>query len=184
MKRVVLMLAEGFEEIEAIVPADVMRRAGLDLKLVSVTGQREVAGSHDIRVMADVLFEEVDFSRVDLVVLPGGMPGASHLDAHEGVRRVITEMVHSGRLLGAICAAPMVPGHLGLLDKRKATCFPGFETHLYGARLTGEVVVVDGPLVTANGAGGALPFALKLVEQLLGSEVAHQTAHKMMVPGY
>lgn len=184
MKSVVLMLADGFEEMEAVIPADVLRRAGFKVSLVSVTGRKGVTGSHGIRVEADLLFGDADFGEVDMVVLPGGMPGAAHLNTHEGLRQLLPSILEDGKLVGALCAAPMVLGNLGLLVGKRATCYPGFEKYLHGAVWSGEAVVSDGQVVTANGAGAALPFALRLVEVLADRESAVQTARKMMVPGY
>lgn len=178
------MLADGFEEMEAVVVADVLRRAGVELLLVSVTGREEVTGAHGIGVMADLLFEKADFSEVEMVVLPGGMPGAAHLQAHEGVRNLVAGVHSRGRMVAAICAAPMVLGSLGLLEKKQATCYPGFEKYLQGALLSKEAVVADGLLVTGNGPGSALFFALRLAEKLQGKEVARGVADKMMVTGW
>ncbi len=180
-KQIAVHLAEGFEETEAISIIDVLRRAGLAVKVVSVTGKKEVTGSHQIRISADALFEEVDYSAVDMIVLPGGKQGAKNLNAHSGLREKILEFNQKGKLLGAICAAPLVFGNLGILEGKKATCFPGFEAELKGAELTGEPVEKDGPIITGKGVGVALHFALKIVATIKGEKAAGDLAEKMLV---
>lgn len=184
MKNAVLFLTAGFEEIEAITIADVLRRAGIVIKMVSLTDSIEVTGAHQIRVLADESFEEVDFSDVEMVILPGGMPGTMNLNDHEGLKKVIMDFHHRKKYLAAICAAPMVLGNLGILDEMNATCYPGYGRYMLHARIRNEPVVEDQHIVTANGAGAALLFSLKLVEILKGKEEAELTGRKMMVPGF
>lgn len=182
MKKVVAVhLADGFEEIEAVSIIDVLRRAGIEVQVVSVTGKFEVTGSHGIRISAGQLFEETDYEFVDMIVLPGGMPGSRHLKEHAGLGRQIMQFHGQGRLLGAICAAPVVFGRLGILEKRKATCYPGFEDQLTGAVVTGADVEVSGNIITGKGVGAALKFALKIVEILHGRSLADDLAEKMLV---
>jgi 4-methyl-5(b-hydroxyethyl)-thiazole monophosphate biosynthesis len=181
MKQIIVFLANGFEEMEALIPVDVWRRAGFDVKMVTINSQLEVTGAHQIKVVADQLFEESDFSSADLLFLPGGMPGASNLDAHDGLKALLTAFNSKGKILGAICAAPMVLGHNGLLEGKKATCFPSFEKDLVGANHTGKTVEVDGNIITARGAGVAFEFSLKVVELLSGKEVAKKLAAQMQV---
>lgn len=180
MKNIAVHLAEGFEEIEAISIIDVLRRAEMNVTVVSVTGALEVKGSHDITVLADTLFDEVDYTKIDMLVLPGGMPGAANLKAHSGLREQILNFHDSGKPLGAICAAPMVLGNLGLLRNKNATCYPGFEDELHGAMITGNDVELADTIVTGKGAGVAGKFGLKIVEMLKGKQAADELAKKMV----
>ena len=180
-KKVAVFFANGFEEIEAITIVDVLRRASIDVKTVSITGNLKVTGSHDIPVIVDELFENVDFSQIDMLVLPGGMPGAKNLNEHDGLKKLLLQFNESGILLGAICAAPLVLGQAGILQGKKATCYPGFEDYLKGANITGSPAEVDGNIVTGRGAGVAINFALKIVEQLINEKTAKELAEKMVV---
>jgi len=182
MKRVSVFLATGFEEIEAVSIIDILRRAGAEVSVISVTGLKVVEGSHFIKITADGLFESVSFENTDMLVLPGGMPGAKNLAAHSGLTKLITAFNSQEKFLGAICAAPLVFGQLGILENREATCFPGFEAYLKGAKLSNLPVVADGNIVTGKGAGVAVLFALKLVEKLSGKSVADSLKEKMFVP--
>jgi 4-methyl-5(b-hydroxyethyl)-thiazole monophosphate biosynthesis len=182
-----VMLAEGFEEIEAVTVVDVLRRAGIETRTVAVgarPGGREggstVTGAHGIPVGADRTLDEIRPERDDLIVLPGGMPGTKHLqeDAHLGAL-LTTHRAHDG-WLGAICAAPSVPGRLGLLAGRKATSFPGFEAELRGAVLSTEPVVRDGRILTSRAAGTAMAFSLALVAALRGQPAADALARSML----
>jgi len=179
--KIAVHLAQGFEEIEAVSIIDVLRRANLEVTVVSVTGDLIVTGSHQIKVTADKIFEDVDYSEIDMLVLPGGMPGASNLKAHGGLREQILNFNDSGKPLGAICAAPMVFGNLGLLKNKKATCYPGFEDELHGAIITGNAVEQTENIITGKGAGIAIEFALKIVESIKGQELADELKKKMIV---
>ena len=181
MKNITVHLAEGFEEIEAISIIDVLRRAEFKVEVVSITGELEVTGSHNIKVTADALFEDIDYSDIDMIVLPGGMPGAANLKAHSGLREQILNFNDSEKPMAAICAAPMVFGNLGLLKEKQATCYPGFEDELHGAIITGEAVAEAGNIITGKGAGVAIKFALKIVEKFNGKEVADELGAKMIV---
>ncbi len=181
MKNIAVHLAEGFEEIEATSIIDVLRRAEFKVNIVSITGTFEVKGSHDITILADSLFEDVDYSNIDMIVLPGGMPGAANLKAHSGLREEILNFNDMGKPLGAICAAPMVIGNLGILKDKNATCYPGFEDELHGAVITGNDVELAGNVVTGKGAGVAVKFALKIVEMIRGKKEADELAKKMIV---
>lgn len=179
MAKVYVFLANGFEDVEALIPVDVLRRGGVEVETVSVTGSLMVESSHRVKMMADVLFENVDFSDADLLVLPGGMPGASNLNSHEGVRQALLAQYQSGRLVAAICAAPLVLGGLGLLRGRRATCYPGFEQTLAGAVYTAELCTVDGNVTTGEGPAAAFPFAYSLLAQLTDEETSAQVAEGM-----
>jgi 4-methyl-5(b-hydroxyethyl)-thiazole monophosphate biosynthesis len=180
-KKIAVHLADGFEEIEAISIIDVLRRAGLDVVTVSITGKQEVHGAHQINVLADVLFNDVDYESIHMIVLPGGMPGASNLNAHEGLKAQIVKFNEAQKPLAAICAAPLVYGNLGILKGRKAVCYPGFEKFLSGAEVLTTPVAESGNVTTGRGPGVAIQFALKLVEQLVSAEKAELVADQMLV---
>lgn len=165
-------LATGFEECEALATIDICRRAGIDTVIVSVTGDTIVTSAHDVRIAADCLFEDCDFSDADMLMLPGGMPGATNLLAHKGLCETIVSHYHAGRMLAAICAAPLVFGQLGLLDGIRATCYPGFEDQLPGAIVTEALVEKDGQFITAKGPGPAYSLGFAIVEHLCGKAVA------------
>ncbi len=173
-------LAEGFEEVEALTAVDVLRRAEIDVKTVSVTGSKTVAGTHGVNVEADILYEETDYEKCEMIVLPGGMPGSTNLEAHEGLAAHIKCFADNGKKLAAICAAPMVLGTCGILDGKKATIYPGMEECLKGAEATGEVVTVDGNIITGQGPALAMEFALTLVEVLKGKEAADEVAADLL----
>lgn len=173
--------AEGFEEIEAISVVDVLRRAKIPVKMISVTGNKLVKGSHGIQVVTDVLFEEVNYDEAEMLVLPGGLVGTNNLKAHKGLEERLLQFKKDGKWLGAVCAAPSVLGDLGILKGEKATCYPGFEDHLKGAVHVYDPAVISGSVVTGRGAGPAIKFALKIVEALRGVELANDVAKKMLV---
>jgi 4-methyl-5(b-hydroxyethyl)-thiazole monophosphate biosynthesis len=181
MKKIAVQLATGFEEIEAVTIIDVLRRAGLDVTTVSMTDNLQVTGSHQIPVVADKLFSEVNYSEIDVLVLPGGMPGAKNLDGHDGLRKQVLQFHKEGKLLGAICAAPLVLGHLGILEGEKAVSYPGYEKELFGAEVLYEPTIRSGNIVTGRGAGVAMQFSLKLVEELVSKEKADELAKAMIV---
>ena len=178
---VFIFLADGFEEIEAITPIDIFRRAGIEVTIISVTAEKLVRGSHNISILADKLFSEADYSANDLLYLPGGMPGTRNLGAHEGLKALILKQAGDNKKIAAICAAPSVLGKLGLLKGKEAICYPGFEDQLDGAILSKEKIVESGSISTAKGAGVALRFALKLVEILKGKALAEQIALSVCV---
>jgi 4-methyl-5(b-hydroxyethyl)-thiazole monophosphate biosynthesis len=172
--KAMVFLADGFEEIEAIAPIDIMRRAGIEVTTISVTATKEVRGAHDILLQADCLFGEIDFSNADLLFLPGGMPGTKNLEAHDGLKQLLLKHANEGKKLAAICAAPSILGKLGLLKGKEAVCFPGFEETLKGAILSDKKVVQSGNIITGKAAGAAVEFGLKLVENLKGKSAAEQ----------
>lgn len=175
-----VFLATGFEEIEALAPIDVFRRAGLDVKTVSITDELAVLGAHGVGVVADSLFADNDYADADLLFLPGGLPGSTNLNAHEGLRRVILAHHDADKALAAICAAPLVFGSLGLSKGKKMTCYPGVEGQLAGATYTAAVVERDGFMFTGNGPGAALALAYAIVEHFCGSDVAERLKKGMM----
>ena len=181
MKKIAVHLAEGFEEIEAVSIIDVLRRAEIKVSVISITDNLEVTGSHGIKIIADQLFNTVNYDLIDMIVLPGGMPGSTNLNNHLGLREQILNFAESQKSLAAICAAPMVFGNLGILNAKKATCYPGFENQLHGAVVTGENVVIADNLITGKGVGVAIEFALSIVETLKGKKYANELAEKMLV---
>ncbi len=181
MTKIAVHLATGFEEVEAISIVDVLRRAELDVIMVSMTDTKTVVGGHQIPIVTDTLFHELDYSTFDVIVLPGGMPGATNLDNHKGLREQILKFNNEKKLLGAICAAPLVLGHLGILKRQKAVCYPGFEKELHGAEVLRDPTTVSDNIVTARGIGVALKFGLKLVEEIIGAEKAEELSKSMLV---
>ena len=173
-------LATGFEEIEALTVTDILRRAGADVKTVSVAGEKTVEGAHGIGVMADILFEEADYKHCEMLVLPGGMPGTVNLGKHQGLCRKLTEAAEAGKWVCAICAAPMVLGNLGIVDGKRATIYPGMEGHLIGADPVSAAVVRDGNIVTSMGPGTAMEFGFALAEFLFGEEKADELRAEMI----
>ena len=166
---VLVLLATGFEEIEALTPVDMLRRASIEVKTVGIDG-KTVTGAHGISVMCDEVCDEVSLDGVDLVVFPGGMPGSLNLDASPFSDKAIGAVLKNGGRIAAICAAPLVLGRRGLLSGKRATCFPGFENELVGAEIVNANVVTDGNITTANGMRAALEFSEELV-RLLGGKV-------------
>lgn len=181
MKKILVCLAGGFEEMEAITITDVLRRAELEAVTVSFTGDLRVTGSHGITVLADQLSENTLFDEYAMIILPGGMPGAKNLKENEMLGQKILQFYDQGKSLAAICAAPMVLGELGILSGKSATCYPGYQQYLRGAHFKSQPVVEEGEILTANGPGAAVPFALKIVEKYRGREVAEMIGKKMMV---
>ncbi|MDR1761419.1 MAG: DJ-1/PfpI family protein [Bacteroidales bacterium] len=180
-----VFLAPGFEEIEAITIIDVLRRAEIDVTTVSIPEEDDdefwVEGAHGISVFSDIDFEYADFEHGDILILPGGQPGANNLNAHKGLKTVLQEYFDQNKCIAAICAAPLIFGEMGLLKGKRATCYPGYEAQLIGAEIINEPVVVDGNIIIGNGPGAALKFALTIVEKFKGTEVMQQLAKKMMV---
>ncbi len=182
MIKIIVPLANGFEEIEAIVPVDVWRRAGFEVLTVSITDKILVTGAHNITLATDTTLEKVDFSDASMIFLPGGMPGAKNLDECDELNQILKSFNLEGKTIGAICAAPMVLGHNQILKGKNATCFPGFEHELYGANFTGNTVETDQNIVTAKGAGVAMEFALEIATRFKDKEFTQKLAAKMQVP--
>lgn len=174
MKKVYLFLADGFEEIEGLTVVDLMRRAGIDIATVSIMGRKEITGSHRIQIQADLLWEEADLSEADMLVLPGGEPGTTHLENYAPLTEYVKEYARKGGETAAICAAPRVLAGLGLLEGRKATSYPSVMERLKGAELTEESVAVDGNITTSRGLGTAIDFALVLIGKLEGADKAEE----------
>jgi len=172
--------AEGFEEIEALSIVDLLLRAGIDTETVSVTGHLPVTGAHGVKIVTDILFEDAVYSDCECIVLPGGMPGATNLDGHEGLKEKILSFHNQGKKLAAICAAPLVFGHAGVLEGKKATCYPGFEQELEGAEIMTDAVVSDQGVITSRGPATAIPFALALIEAMKGKDIADGIASDIL----
>jgi 4-methyl-5(b-hydroxyethyl)-thiazole monophosphate biosynthesis len=169
-----VFLADGFEEIEAIAPIDILHRAGKQVVTVGVGGT-EITGRSNITVTADIEAAEIDLGdELEMIILPGGMPGADNLYASAKVKEAIEHCFMNDIFIGAICAASSILGKMGLLNEMRATCFPGFAKYLAGATVCDEPIVVDRKLVTAKGAGVSIEFALKLTELLCGEEKAQE----------
>lgn len=163
-----VFLATGFEDIEALAPVDIMRRAGLQVQTVSVTGDRLVQSSHGVGIVADTLLPDVNFHEAEMLVLPGGLPGATNLDACRPLTQAIRRHREAGGAIAAICAAPLVFGHLGLLEGRRATCYPGVEPELKGADYTAAIVEQDEGIITGKGPAAAFEFGYAIVDHFLG----------------
>lgn len=183
-KRVAVFLAEGMEEIEALTVVDLLYRAGIPCETVSVTNTNVITSSHDVSVVCD---REIDdtrfhFDDYDMLVLPGGMPGTTHLEECDDLTDQVCRFVREGRQVAAICAAPTILAHLGLLEGKRATCFPGRQPELVegGAELCQDQVVVDGNIITSKGMGTAIPFGLAIVEHYLGADVAADLARAIV----
>jgi 4-methyl-5(b-hydroxyethyl)-thiazole monophosphate biosynthesis len=182
-KRVLVFLAEGFEEVEAVTPVDFLRRAGIEVTTVAVGKDKVVTGARGIPIVADTVAGDLVGLPYDAVVLPGGMPGSKNLAASEAVDAVVKEAAAQGKLIAAICAAPVtVLAHKGLLAGKKFTCFSGMEKEVSGAVWREEDVVADGSLITSRGAGTAALFALAIIEYLLDKETADKIGKSTLVP--
>jgi len=170
-----MFLAEGFEEVEALCPLDLLRRAGADIKTVGV-GDNLIVGAHGISVVADLKDTEIDVNdnNIEMVILPGGMPGTLNLKNNNTVQSAIDFAVKNDSYVAAICAAPSILGEKGLLNNREAICYPGFEDKLIGAKVSQKHVVKDGKFITAAGMGVALDFGLELVSVLFGNDAANK----------
>ena len=176
-----VFLANGFEEVEALTPVDVLRRLGCEVKTVGVGG-RVITGSHGVPVTADLEEKDVVTDGVEMVILPGGMPGTKNLDASEAVTRALEFAKANDLFICAICAAPSVLGHKGLLAGKEAICFPGFESELTGATLSEKFVCRDGKVITGKGMGVATEFALEIASALAGDEAAEKVRAAIQFP--
>ena len=180
MNDICVFFGEGYEEIEALTAVDILRRAALPVKMVSITQEREVTGSHQITVKMDAVLSEVNFDHVEMIVLPGGMPGTKNLEACEALMEQVDAFVKADRPVSAICAAPSILGHRGHLKGKKACCFPSFEEHLEGAEVLSEPSVISGNITTGRGMGAAIPFALSILERYQGKEAADNMAETII----
>ena len=183
-KRVAVFLAEGMEEIEALTVVDLLYRAGIPCETVSITNSNVATSSHDVSIVCDREIGDTrfDFDDYDMIVLPGGMPGTTNLGECEDLTDQVRRFAADGRQVAAICAAPTILAKLGLLESRRATCFPNLQDVLVenGATLVQDEVVVDGNITTSKGMGTAIPFGLAIVAHYLGQQVADELAHKIV----
>lgn len=173
-------LANGFEEIEALAPVDILRRGGVEVKTVSVTGNDFVESAHGVTFKADLKIEDAELGDADLLMLPGGLPGATNLNDHVGVRNALTAQAARGGSIAAICAAPLVLGSLGLLEGRRATCYPGFEKYMTGATYTEELFTIDDNIITGRGPAATLPYSYAILSLLTNEETAQSVADGMI----
>lgn len=176
MSKVYVFMADGTEEVEALTVIDLLRRAKVDVVTVSVMEEKKIISSHNIGIEADELYGQSDYMDGDMIVLPGGMPGTTHLKNHEGLRKVLFFYRDAGKYLAAICAAPSVYGWNGMLEGKKAICYPGFEEELTGAIIANDGVVTDGQFITSKGLGTAIDFSLELITLLVNKETADNIA--------
>lgn len=174
MKKVKVFLADGFEEIEGLTVVDLLRRAGIEVKTVSITNDKLIHGAHGIDIMADEIFAEAGSEQADMLVLPGGMPGSAHLQQHEGLRGLLTEFNNQKKYIAAICAAPGIIGQMGMLEGRRAASFPGVEDQLWGAQVVREAAVTDGHIITSRGLGTAIDFSLAIITVLINRKKADE----------
>ncbi|MDR2841016.1 MAG: DJ-1/PfpI family protein [Paludibacter sp.] len=172
--KIYIFLAEGFEEIEAIAPIDIFRRAGIETISVSIYDHLQVLGAHNIIINADNTFKKTDFSGEFLIYLPGGMPGTTNLEKHEELLKLILKHAENGGKIAAICAAPLILGKLNLLQGKTAICYPGYENYLYGSKLSSSKIVKTENIFTAKAAGVAIKFALQIVAEIKGTKIAEQ----------
>lgn len=180
MAKVYEFLANGCEEIEALAPIDILRRGGVEAVTVSVTGSELVETAHGVTLKADIRIEDADLSDADMLLLPGGMPGATNLRDHEGVRAALLAQAERGGRIGAICAAPLVLGSLGLLEGRQATCYPGFEQYMTGATYTATLFQEDGNIITGEGPAATLPYAYRILSYFAPADQVEAIEEGMM----
>jgi len=185
-KNAIVLLAEGFEEVEAVTPIDYLRRAGITVTIAAVSGNLSVKGARGITVNADALLRDIikrgGTAAFDVLVIPGGMPGATNIAASKEAGALITEMASAGKLVCAICAAPaVVLAPLGLLSGKKFTCYPGMEEKVQGGKWTDERVAIDGSIITSRGAGTAGEFAIAIIERLLSQAEGEKIARAVLL---
>ncbi|MEG2523336.1 MAG: DJ-1/PfpI family protein [Lachnospiraceae bacterium] len=179
-KEVCVFLTEGCEEVEALTAVDLLRRAGVTVFIVSITGQRMVCGSHGIKIQTDRLFEEVNYTTIDMLVLPGGMPGTTHLGSHKGLQELLLSFHEQRRYLAAICAAPSILGELGILEKKTVTAYPSVIAKLQGAEVVSKPTVICQHIITGRSMGTAIDFSLNLIQVLMGQEKAQEICESIL----
>lgn len=180
MQTIGVFFGQGYEEIEALTVVDLLRRAGIETSMISITDDRAVPGSHGIPVGMDQTLQEVDFDALAGIVLPGGMKGTQNLEACEVLMKQVDSFAKKGKLVCAICAAPSILGHRGLLTGKKATVYPGMEGELHGATPLPQPAVTDGEIITGRGMGCAIAFGLAIVEKIKGAEEAKKLAKQIV----
>ncbi|MCH4191903.1 MAG: DJ-1/PfpI family protein [Butyrivibrio sp.] len=180
MSRTAIFIAEGFEEIEALTVVDLLRRAEIEIQMVSINGNRTVTGSHGITVQCDTLFEKVDFESLDMIILPGGNPGTKHLDEFAPLKEEIRVFDQQKKYISAICAAPGILGRMGLLKGRKACSYPTTEDQLDGADVQRTETVISDHILTSRGMGTAIAFGLAIIERFQTAEKAESLGHAIV----
>lgn len=180
MKKAAIFFAEGYEEIEALTVVDMCRRAGIDMQMVSVTGSDAVTSSHGVCVKTDIRIDDLNFDSLDMLILPGGMPGTKNLERVPLLTAQLKAFAGSGKYVCAICAAPSVLGHLGILSGKRAVCYPGFENDLTGAQVLNCSCVVDGNVITARGMGCAIAFSKAIITALADAETAQKISDSVI----
>lgn len=174
MKQAVMLFATGYEEVEALMTVDLLRRGGVDVKMASITDEMTVCGSHDIRIEMDTTLANADMEQMDAVIIPGGKAGTDRLGEDAVVCQTLKDAFRAGKVVAAICAAPSVLGACGILEGKRATCYPGFEGKLAGAEFVDQMAVVDGNVVTSRGLGTSMEFGFALLEVLVSKEMAEK----------
>ena len=172
MCKVTVFIADGTEEVECLTIVDLLRRAGIEVRLVSIMDTEKIVSSHKVTIIADGKFDTEDFSDSDMLFIPGGMPGTKHMLEHEGLKELIKTFAGEGKKLGAVCAAPSVLGQAGVLQGKKATCFPGWEDKLNCGEYTGALVQKDGLIITGRGLGACIDEGIEIIRMLKGDEAA------------
>ena len=180
MKNIAIHLATGFEEIEAITVIDILRRAKLNVITISIGEDKTVVGAHNIPVLADKTFEEINYEEIDMIILPGGVPGTGNLDNHIELKKRVIEFDLDNKLIGAICAAPSIIGKLGLLEDKEAICYPGLEDKLFNAKVSKNSTVISDNIITSKGIGSAIEFSLAIVERITGREIADKLSKEIV----
>ena len=180
MDRIAVFFAEGYEEIEALTVVDVCRRCGIEIDMVSITEEKQVRGAHGIFVEMDRTYAQADFEQYDMLVLPGGGDGTKNLEACGPLMEQVDAFGAAGKYVAAICAAPSILGHRGILKGKRACCYPGFESHLTGAQIVKEPAAVDGNVITSRGMGTAIDFALEIAAAFCGREKAEELAQAIV----
>ena len=172
MCKVSVFIADGTEEVECLTIVDLLRRAGVEARLVSVMETENIGSSHKVTIEADGKFDTEDFSDTDMLFIPGGMPGTKHMLEHDGLKALVKKFADEGKMLGAVCAAPSVLGQAGVLEGKKATCFPGWEDKLNCGEYTGALVERDGLVITGRGLGACIDEGIEIIRMLKGDEAA------------
>ena len=180
MKKVGIFFGTGYEEIEALTVVDLLRRVDVETVCISIDNQKQVMGAHNILVEMDAGIDEIDFNTLDMIVCPGGMPGTKNLEACNKLTEQLRKFYEKGKLIGAICAAPMIFGHMGLLKDREACIYPGMEDELVGAKIVYDEVVQSEHVITSRGMGTAIAFGLKIIENLLDKDTADSLGEKVV----
>jgi len=182
MKKAAIFIAPGFEEVEALTPADALTRIGAQVELISITQDKNVTSSHGITIVCDRVLNGKPLDEKDIIILPGGMPGTKNLQNNDALSLILKDYYAQKKWIAAICAAPMIPGELGFLKGRKATCYPGYENHLKEAHYYPVPAITDGHIITGRGVGAAMEFSIEIVANLFGPEKASELRDKMVVP--